>query len=153
MKTLIIAVILAALAVTSHAQAQEAKKTGWGDFFKNLKNSLSQSAVSSERKRGRNAQGVAAVRGDDQSKKNFADPNEPGLKGDAKSAKVRREMAYDQELEAAIDLVNKGKLDESLKALENFKTAHPKHKTADVDKAIEGVKAMQAEKAAAPAAQ
>jgi hypothetical protein len=150
MKTLIIAVILAALAVPS--RAEEAKKSSWGDFFKNLKNSLSQSAVSSERKRGRNAQGVAAVRGDDQSKKNFADPNEPGLKGDAKSAKVRREMAYDQELEAAIDLVNKGKLDESLKALEAFKVAHPKHKTADVDKAIEGVKAMQAEKAGAPAA-
>lgn len=148
MKTLIIAVILAGLAIPSRAEG-EAKKQSWSEYFKMLKTSLSQSAVSGERKKGKNAQGVAAVRGDDQSKKNIADPNEPGLKGDAKSQRLKRDMAYDAELASAVELVEKGKFDEGVKALEAFQTAHPKHKAEDVAKALEGAKAMKAEKGAA----
>lgn len=155
MKLILAAVIAAALVLP--ARAEEAApapkaKPSWGDFLKNLKSALSQSAVSGERKKGRGAQGVAAVRGDDQTKKNIADPNEPGLKGDAKAARARRDMAYDQELEAAVDQLSKGKLEEGLKALETFKAAHPKHRAGDVDKAIEGAKAAIAEKGVAPAA-
>ena len=50
-----------------------------------------------------------------------------------------------------IDQLSKGKFDEGLKGLEAFKVAHPKHRIEDVDKAIEGAKAMIAEKNGAPA--
>lgn len=148
MKTLIIAAILAGLAVPS--KAEEAKKQSWSEYFKMLKTSLSQSAVSGERKKGKNAQGVAAVRGAGQDK-GIADPNEPGLKGDAKSGRLKRDLAYDAELAAAVELVEKGKFDEGIKALETFQSAHPKHKAEDVAKALEGAKAMKAEKGGAAA--
>ncbi|MBI5246990.1 MAG: hypothetical protein HY923_07390 [Elusimicrobia bacterium] len=155
MKLILAAVIAAAFVLPARAEdaapAPKAKSS-WGDFLKNLKSALSQSAVSGERKKGKGAQGVAAVRGDDQTKKNIADPNEPGLKGDAKAARAKRDMAYDQELEAAVDQLSKGKLEEGLKALETFKAAHPKHRASDVDGAIEGAKAQIAEKGGAPAA-
>lgn len=156
MKPILVAVLAAMLVIPARAEDKPAAapaKSGWADFFKNLKNSLAQSAVGGERKKGRGAQGVAAVRGAGQGKKNIADPNEPGLMGDAKSAKVKKELAWDLELEAAVDLIGKGKSEEGLKALEAFKVAHPKHRTGDVDKAIEGAKAMLAEKGAAPAAE
>lgn len=156
MKLTLIAVLAAMLAIPARAEDKPAAapaKSGWSDFLKNLKNALAQSAVSGERKKARGAQGVAAVRGREQGKRNIADPNEPGLMGDAKSAKVKKEMAWDMELEAAVDQLSAGKAEEGLKALESFKAAHPKHRTEDVDKAIEGAKAMIAEKAAAPAAQ
>lgn len=152
---LILAVVIAAILVIP-VRAEEKSgvpaKSAWSDFFKNLKNTLAQSAVGGERKKGRSATSVAAVRGEGQAKKNIADPNEPGLKGDVKSARAKKEMGYDLELEAAVDLLGSGKADEGLKALEAFKAAHPKHRIADVDKAIEGAKAMIAEKNAAPAA-
>lgn len=157
MKLLITAVLAAMLVIPARAEDKAASpaKSSWSDFFKNLKNSLAQSAVGGERKKGRGAQGVAAVRGAGQAKKNIADPNEPGLKGDTKSAKAKKEMGYDMELEASIDQLAQGKLDEALKGLEAFKAAHPKHRAEDVDKAIEGAKAMIAERAsgtpAAPA--
>jgi hypothetical protein len=156
MKMILTVAVAAMLAIPAHADEKTAPapaKTGWADFFKNLKSSLAQSAVGGERKKGRGAPGVAAVRGSGQGKRNIADPNEPGLMGDAKSARVKKEMGYDLELEAAVDLIAAGKAEEGLKALEKFKIAHPKHKTADVDKAIEGAKAMIAEQNAAPAAQ
>lgn len=154
MKTILTAVIAAMLVIPARADENAAPataKSGWSDFFKNLKNTLAQSAVGGERKKGRGARGVAAVRGAGQGKRNIADPNEPGLMGDAKSAKVKKEMGYDLELESAVDQVAAGKPEEGLKALEKFKAAHPKHRAADVDKAIEGAKAMIAEKGAAPA--
>lgn len=155
MKLILTAVVAAMLVLPARADEKAAPapaKGGWSDFFKNLKNTLSQSAVGGERKKGRGAQGVAAVRGEGQAKKNIADPNEPGLKGDVKAAKAKREMAFDSELETSIDQLSKGKLEEGLKGLEAFKVAHPKHRTEDVDKAIEGAKAMIAEKGgAAPA--
>lgn len=154
MKLILAAALASLLAVPARADEKAAvpAKSGWSDFFKNLKNTLSQSAVGGERKKGRGAQGVAAVRGAGQAKRNIADPNEPGLRGDSKSARAKREMAYDLELEKAIDLLGAGKAEEGLKGLEAFKAAHPKHRTEDVDKAIEGAKAMIAEKSAAPAA-
>lgn len=149
MKLTLIAVLSAMLAIPARAEDKpEAApaRSGWSDFLKNFKNTLAQSAVGGQRKKGRGAQGVAAVRGSEQGKKNIADPNEPGLMGDAKSVRVKREMAYDLELEAAVDLLGKGEAAEGLKALEKFKAAHPKHRAADVDKAIEGAKVMIAEK-------
>jgi hypothetical protein len=148
------AVIAAMLAIPVRAEDKAAPapaKSSWSDYFKNLKNALSQSAVGGERKKGRGAQGVAAVRGEGQAKKNIADPNEPGIKGDSKSAKAKKELGYDMELEASVDQVAKGKLEEGLKGLEAFKVAHPKHRSDEVDKAIEGAKAMIADKNGAPA--
>lgn len=154
MKLILIAVLAAMSAMPARAEDKPAAapaKSGWSDFFKNLKSTLAQSAVGGERKKGRGARGVAAVRGSAQGKKNIADPNEPGLMGDTRSAKVKREMGWDAELEAAVDLIGKGKPEEGLRALEAFKAAHPKHRAADVDKAIEGAKAVAAESPAAPA--
>ncbi len=155
MKLILTTVVAAMLVLPARAEEKAAPapaKGGWSDFFKNLKNTLSQSAVGAERKRGRGANGVAAVRGEGQAKKNIADPNEPGLKGDVKAAKAKKELAYDAELEKSVDLFSKGKYDEALKGFEAFKVAHPKHHAEDVDKAIEGAKAMIAEKnGAAPA--
>ena len=150
MKIIFTAIVAAMLVVPARADeklAPVSAKPSWSDFFKNLKNTLSQSAVSGERKKGRGAQGVAAVRGKAQA---YADPNEPGLKGDVKSAKAKKELAYDAELEVSVDQLSKGKLEEALKGFEAFKTAHAKYKTEDVDKAIEGAKAMIADKSAAP---
>lgn len=148
MKPLITVVLAAMLVIPVRAEDKAAPaKSSWSDFFKNLKSSLAQSAVGGERKKTRGAQGVAAVRGAGQAKKNIADPNEPGLKGDAHSAKAKRELGYDMELEAAVDQIAEGKLDEGLRGLEKFKAAHPKHHADEVDKAIEGAKAMIAERA------
>ncbi len=155
MKIILTAVVAAMFVIPARADEKAVPapaKSGWSDFFKNLKNTLSQSAVGGERKKGRGAQGVAAVRGEGQAKKNIADPNEPGIKGDSKSAKAKKEMSYDMELEVSIDQLAKGKLEDGLKGLLAFKVAHPKHRTEDVDKAIEGAKAMIAEKDGAPAA-
>jgi len=154
MKPILAAALAAMLVLPARAEDKAAvpAKSGWSVFFKNLKSTLAQSAVGGERKKGRGAQGVAAVRGEGQAKKNIADPNEPGLRGDSKSAKAKKEMGYDLVLERAIDLLGAGKVEEGLKGLEAFKAAHPKHRTEDVDKAIEGAKAMLAEKNAAPAA-
>lgn len=155
MKLFLAAVVAALLVLPARAEEKAAApaKSGWADFFKNLKNSLAQSAVSSERKKGNRAQGVAAVRGSKQGG-SMADPNEPSIKGDSKSAKVKKEMAYDAELEVSIDLLNKGKTEEALKGFESFQASHAKYRAEDVAKAIEGAKAMIAEKngTAAPVA-
>ena len=152
MKIIAVAALAALLVLPARAEEKPAQaKTVWSDFFKNLKNTLGQSAVGGERKKGRGATSVAAVRGTKQ--RDMADPNEPTLKGDSKSSKIKKEIAYDDELAASIELVSSGKLEEGLKGLEAFKVAHPKHRAEDVDKAIAGVKAMIAEASApAPAA-
>ena len=151
MKLILTAVLAALFVLPARAQDKAAApaKASWSDFFKTLKTNLAKSAVSGERKKVRASQSVGAVRGKGQS---YADPNEPGLKGDVKSTKAKKEMAYDSELEACVDQISGGKADEGLKCLESFKAAHPKHQTESVDKAIEGAKAMIAEKGgAAPA--
>ena len=153
----VVACLILAGSVRLAGAADAASKTapakgGWSGWFKDLKSALSQSAVGGERKKGRNATSVAAVRGEDQAKKNIADPNESTLKGETKARKVKETMALDNEFGLAVDLVSKGNLDEALKGFEKFKVAHPKHRVEDVDKAIEGVKALMAESVAAHAA-
>ena len=151
MKLMLAAVLAAILVLPARAEDKSAApaKQSWGDFFKTFKENLTKSAVSGERKKVRGAQRVGAVRGKPQA---YADPNEPGLKGDMKSAKAKKEMALDSELEVLVDQISNGKVEEGLKGLEAFKAAHPKHQSESVDKAIEGAKAMLAEKNAAPAA-
>ena len=124
-------------------------------FFQHLKESLTQSAVQGQRKRNR-VGSVAAVRGAPQDSP-LADPNEPVLKGDARSKKDKIAMAEDAEIEKAVDLVLTGKTDDGVKALEAFKSKHPKsHNLDKVQQAIEVAKGMGAQKpvdaAAAPSA-
>jgi hypothetical protein len=158
MKIVIAAVLAVSLAGLARAEdkkeAAPASKQSWSAFFKNLKATLSQSAVGGERKRGRSAAAVAAVRGDDQAKKNIADPNEPGLRGDMKSRRSAKEVALNAEFDKAVNLIIDNKPEEGLKSLEKLKADNPKYKPEDMDKAIEGAKAMIADKtgAAAPAA-
>ena len=148
-------ILAAALAVALIAPARAGDapkapaKSSWSDFIRNFRSAVAQSAVSGERKKARGAQGVAAVRGKKQ--KNIADPNEPGLKGDAGSAKERKARLLDDELAPSVELLSAGKYEEALKGLEKFKASHPKHMAEDVDKAIEGAKAQITEKGAAPA--
>ena len=107
MKIIAVAALAALLVLPARAEEKPAQaKTVWSDFFKNLKNTLGQSAVGGERKKGRGATSVAAVRGTKQ--RDMADPNEPTLKGDSKSSKIKKEIAYDDELAASIELVSSG---------------------------------------------
>ncbi len=144
-----------ALALIAPARAEDAPKapakTGWATFLQTFRDSIAKSAVGGERKKARSATGVAAVRGEDQAKKNIADPNEPGIKGDSQSAKARKTRALDDELAPSVELLSEGKYEAALKGLEKFKAAHPRHMADDVDKAIEGAKAQLAGKGAAPA--
>lgn len=154
MKLILLAVVAVVLALPARAEdaaKPSPAKSSWSDFLKNIRSSLGQSAVSGERKKARNATSVAAVRGKKQ--KNMADLNEPSIMGDKGSQKAKVEDKNDAELDAAVAVVQKGDLDKGLAALQEFKAAHPKHRTEDVDKLIEGIKAQQAEKGnAAPAA-
>lgn len=148
MKLILTAAVAAMLVMPARAEDKPAaapSKGGFAEFLKNLKTTLSRSAVSGERKKGRNATSVAAVRGSEQDKKSIADPDEPGIKGDVKAARAKKEQAYDAELAPSIELLEKGKLEEGLKGLTAFKAAHPKYRVEDVDKAIEGAKAGLAE--------
>ena len=146
---------LAALLLAGSVRAEDAKpaptaKESVMTFFRHLKESLAQSAVQGERKHNR-VGSVAAVRGADQSSP-LADPNEPVLKGDARSKKGKLAMAEDAEFAAAVDLVLAGKTDDGVKALEAFKTKHPKsHSLAKVQQAIEEAKGMSAVPAPSPA--
>jgi hypothetical protein len=153
MKLIFAAAVAVLLAAPARAEEKAAPaKSGWAGFFKNLKYQLSQSAVSGQQRRGKTATIVAAVRGKDQMK-NIADLNEPSLKGDAKSARLKRDAALDKELSLSVEKFEKSNLEGVLKDLEAFKSEHPKHRAADVDQFIEGVKAQIAEKdVAAPAA-
>jgi len=147
MKLILSIAIAAALVIPARAEdapKPAPAKSGWAAFLKNIRDGLSQSAVSGERKKGR---AVAAVRGKKQ--KNMADPNEPSLKGDKSSAKAKTEAQYDAELEVSVALLEKGELEKGLEGIEKFKIAHPKHRMDDVEKLIEGAKAAIAEKGAA----
>ena len=146
MITKIAAATLAALVLAGPVFAEDAKpapttKESVMTFFRHLKDSLSQSAVSGERKRNRIGS-VAAVRGTDLSSP-VADPNEPVLKGDARSRRDKAAQAEDAEFAKAVDLVLGGKPDEGVKALEAFKTKHPKSRSLDkVQQAIDAAKNM-----------
>jgi hypothetical protein len=147
----ITAAALAALLLAGPVRAEEAKpaptaKESVMTFFRHLKESLSQSAVQGQRKRNR-VGSVAAVRGADQSSP-LADPNEPVLKGDARSKKDKVAMAEDAEFSKAVDLVLGGKTDDGVEALEAFKAKHPKSRSLDkVQQAIDEAKGLSAQKA------
>lgn len=154
MLAIAVAAILAVPVRADEAPKPAAAKSSWSDFFKNLKNSLGASAVSSERKKGAHgANGVSAVRGDDlaTAAKTMADPNEPGLKGDSKTARMKKELGYDKDIDAGVELIKKEDYDGALKTFEAFKKGHPKYRVEDLDKAIEGAKALKAEKVGATA--
>lgn len=147
----IIALLVVSLtlsAAPSHAEDKPAAKPAFtfGGFFKNLKQSLEKSAVSGERKKGRGAS-VAAVRGKEQTTE-LADPNEPTLKGDSKSRRMKAQAEQDAKLLAATELVEAGKNAEALAAFEKFQKDFPKSHKEDVEKAISELKKLLA---AAPA--
>jgi len=111
--------------------------------------SLSGSAVSSEMKKGRRASAVAAVRGDPQFKKELADPSMVTLKNPRKDQRMKGEAAKSFAFAKALDLVQAGKQQEGLAALQAFQKENPTFKTADVAEAIAAVEAMIAEGPAA----
>ena len=151
-------VALAVLLSAGSVRAEDAKPTPKESvmtFFRHLKESLAQSAVQGERKHNR-VGSVAAVRGADQASP-LADPNEPVLKGDARSKKDKAAQLEDAEFAKAVDFVLAGKTDDGVKALEAFKTKHPKSRSLDkVQQALDATKALLAQKSAdavpAPAA-
>ena len=150
MKIKITTAALAALLMTGSVRADDAKTAPTAQesvmtFFRHLKESLAQSAVQGQRKHNR-VGSVAAVRGADQSSP-LADPNEPALKGDARSKKDKIAMAEDAEFAKAVDLVLAGKIDDGVKALEAFKVKHPKSHSLDkVQQAVDEVKGLGAQK-------
>lgn len=143
---------LAALLLAGSARAEDPKPAPTAresvmTFFRHLKESLSESAIQGQRKHNR-VGSVAAVRGADQSSP-LADPNEPVLKGDARSRKDKLARAEDAEFAKAVDMILAGKNDDGVKALEEFKTKHPKSHSLDkVQEAIDAAKGMSAQKAA-----
>jgi hypothetical protein len=150
-KTILSLLAAAALALPAAAADEKPAKSGFAGFFKNLKAALSQSAVSGQRNRTRGA-AVAAVRGEDQAKKSLANPDEPGLVGDAKTRKAAKAAKLDSELVALAELAEGGKHEEALKGFEAFKAKNPRHQRETVDDAIAQLKAKLAE-TSAPAAE
>lgn len=157
MDSKILVVALVSLLSAAPAFAQDAKpaptqKQSIMTFFRHLKESLSQSAVSGQRKKAKTG-AVAAVRGEDQ-KTSLSDPNETTLKGDPRVKKEKAVAAEDAEFAAAVELVLQNKPNEGVAALEAFKTKHPKsHNLDDVQKAIEQAKALTSAPAEAPKAE
>jgi hypothetical protein len=116
-------------------------------FFRHLKESLSESAVQGQRKHNK-VGSVAAVRGAGQAS-SLGDPNEPALKGDARSRKEKLAKAEDAEFAKAVDLILAGKSEDGIKALEDFKAKYPKSRSLDkVQEAIDAAKGMGAQKSA-----
>lgn len=151
MNKIILAATLNALLLTGAVRAEDkpapTAKESIMTFFKNLKSTLSQSAVQGERKKARGAGSVAAVRGVGQYSE-LADPNEPIIKGDVRAKRAKKALAEDAEFEKAVSLVLAGKTDEGIKALEEFKVRYPKSRNlASIDEAIAKAKALAAEKA------
>jgi hypothetical protein len=92
---------------------------------------------------------VAAVRGKDQSS-SAADPDTVSVKGDAASKRLKREAVEDAEFEKAVDLILKGKVEDGIKSLLAFKTAHPKSRNqAQVTDALARARALMEEEASA----
>lgn len=130
----LIAALLVPAAAPARAEEKAAKPAvgGFSGFLKNLRLKLEQSAVADRRKKGRS---VAAVRGAGQ-KSELADPNEPSLKGDMRSRKLKQQMIEDEELLAATKLAEQGKNAEALAAFSAFQKAHPKSHKEEVAQAI-----------------
>lgn len=137
---ILLAAALLAPALPARAEDKPAKASvgGFAGFLKNLKEKLEKSAVAGERKKGR---AVAAVRGAGQ-KSELADPNEPSLKGDMRSRKLKQQMAEDEELLKATQLAEQGKNAEALAAFVAFQKAHPKSHKEEVAQAIDELKKL-----------
>lgn len=148
----LIAAVVAAVCLVPAlpVRAEENPKPAFtaGAFWKNFKTSLEKSAVAGERKKGR---AVAAVRAREQ-KSALGDPNEPTLKGDARSKKLARQAEEDAELLKAAQLAETDPA-AGLSAFEAFQKARPKSHKDEVAQAIAELKKMlEGEKtAAAPA--
>jgi hypothetical protein len=140
MKTLVIGLIVATLATPALAADAPAKKASWSTWLEQLKSSLSNSAVSGQQKRGRNATAVAAVRGEDQAKKSMADPDMPTLRGSSKEGRAKKEMELNAKFESAVNLLIDKKYEDGIAALEALKKEAPKFKSGDVDQALAGAK-------------
>jgi len=137
------------------ARAEDPKPASTTDsimtFFKHMKESLAQSAVSGQRKKGTHKNGnVAAVRGDYQGSA-LGDPNETLIKGDVRAKKDKAAAAEDAELSKGVDLILAGKVDEGVKALEAFKAAHPASR--NLEKAQNMIDQAKSLDAATPAAE
>jgi hypothetical protein len=132
---ILLAAVLLAPASPARAEDRPAKPAvgGFAGFLKNLKEKLEKSAVAGERKKGR---AVAAVRGAGQ-KSELAYPNEPSLKGDMRSRKLKQQMAEDEELLKATQLAEQGKHADALAAFQAFQKAHPKSHKEEVAQAID----------------
>jgi hypothetical protein len=125
---ILLAAVLLAPASPARAEDRPAKPAvgGFAGFLK-------KSAVAGERKKGR---AVAAVRGAGQ-KSELADPNEPSLKGDMRSRKLKQQMAEDEELLKATQLAEQGKHADALAAFQACQKAHPKSHKEEVAQAID----------------
>ena len=148
----ILAVTLGALLMAGYARSEDktapTQRESLMTYFGHLKSSLAQSAVQGERKKARRAS-VAAVRGKSQASE-LADPDETSLKGDLRAKRSKQAMAEDAEFESAVSLILAGKSEEGVKALEAFRTNHPKSRSlVAVEEALEKAKALAAAKPAA----
>ncbi|MBI5203161.1 MAG: hypothetical protein HY925_16340 [Elusimicrobia bacterium] len=124
MNALLLAAILAAAPVRAEEAATPAKSV-WGEvskWLKELKSSLSDSAVRKQHRQVKSAIAVAAVRGAEQT---LEDPDKPYWKGTAASKQEREERQERAELAAAVELAMNGDAAGSLKALDAFESAHP----------------------------
>lgn len=130
---LIASLLAPALPASAEEKAAKPAVGGFAGFLKNLRLKLEQSAVASERKRGR---AVAAVRGEDQ-RSTLADPNEPALKGGAQEKRRKKQEAEDEKLLKATQLAEAGKSAEALAAFQAFQKAHPKSHKEEVAQAID----------------
>lgn len=146
-KTLLAVLAAASLALPAAAAEAKPVKSGFAGFFSNLKKALSGSAVAGQRNNTRGVH-VAAVRANEQGSA-LANPDEPGLVGDAKSKKAAKAAKLDAELVKLAELAEAGKTEEALTGFEAFKKKHPKHQKETVDEAISQLKAKLAETAPA----
>lgn len=122
--------VLLLLLVAGLGWAEEPKsvvnKAGAGvmGWFKNLREGLRESAVASRRQKTR-VTAVAAVRGSAQGDER-ADLDSPTMSEPAKARKARQAKKERDALDKAAMLAEEGKLDESLKAFEEFEKNYPK---------------------------
>lgn len=153
MKNLIAVIVAATFAAPAFAadavkpeaaKPAEAKpapaKSSWSTWLETIKSGLTNSAVSGQRKRGKGGVAVAAVRGDDQTKKVMSDPDEPSLKGSSKEKKDRKDMEQKAQFKAAIELLIDKKYEDGIAALEKLQKDAPKFQEEDVAQALAGAK-------------
>jgi TolA-binding protein len=149
-------ILLVALFLTGTAWAEEkpaqsvVNKTGAGlmGWFKNLREGLRESAVSSRQQKGR-VTAVAAVRGSAQGDE-LASVDSPTMSEPGKTRKAKQLKKEKEALDKAASLAEEGKLDDSMKAFADFEARYPKSQYLDqVKLAQENLKVMSSQQAAA----